>query len=47
MDWHRIVAVRLVPHRDLSAEQARMVREEYMGVLQQRFLTSAPLSPSI
>ncbi|WP_425312318.1 WYL domain-containing protein [Pseudomonas palleroniana] len=31
VDWHRIVAVRLVPHRDLSAEQARMVREEYMG----------------
>lgn len=30
-DWHRIVPVRLVPHRDLSAEQARMVREEYMG----------------
>jgi hypothetical protein len=23
--------VRLVPHRDLSAEQARMVPEEYMG----------------
>lgn len=31
VDWHRIIAVRLVPHRDLSAEQARMVREEYMG----------------
>lgn len=30
-DWHQIVPIRLVPHRDLSAEQARMVREEYMG----------------
>ncbi|MNO20002.1 hypothetical protein D3C76_97480 [compost metagenome] len=29
--WQRIVPIRLVPHRDLSAEQARMVREEYMG----------------
>jgi len=29
--WHRVISVRLVPHRDLSAEQARMVREEYMG----------------
>ena len=47
VDWHRIVAVHLAPHRYLSAEQARMVREEYMGGLQQRFLTSEPLSPSI
>lgn len=30
-NWNRMVPVRLVPHRDLSAEQAQMVREEYMG----------------
>lgn len=30
-NWHRMVPVRLVPHRGLSAEQAQMVREEYMG----------------
>ncbi|WP_146036012.1 WYL domain-containing protein [Pseudomonas sp. LFM046] len=30
-NWHRMVSVRLVPHRGLSAEQAQMVREEYMG----------------
>lgn len=30
-DWHNIVSIRLVPHRGLSAQQAMMVREEYMG----------------
>jgi len=29
--WQRMVSVRLIPHKDLSAEQARMVKEEYMG----------------
>lgn len=30
-DWATEVKVRLVPHRDLNAEQSRMIRQEYMG----------------
>lgn len=30
-DWHCEVRVRFVPHRDLSADQAQLVRDEYMG----------------
>ena len=30
-DWGTAVKVRLVPHRDLNAEQSRMIRQEYMG----------------
>lgn len=30
-EWQEMVSVRLVPHEGLSSEQARMVREEYMG----------------
>jgi len=31
VEWHQMVSVRLVPHEGLTAEQAQMVREEYMG----------------
>ena len=31
LEWQQKVSVRLIPHEGLSAEQARMVREEYMG----------------
>lgn len=30
-DWHQMISIRLVPHRGLSAAQAMMVRDEYMG----------------
>ncbi|WP_439853103.1 WYL domain-containing protein [Pseudomonas syringae] len=29
--WHQMISIRLVPHRGLSAGQAMMVRDEYMG----------------
>lgn len=29
--WHQIISIRLIPHRGLSAAQAMMVRDEYMG----------------
>jgi predicted DNA-binding transcriptional regulator YafY len=29
--WHQMISIRLVPHRGLSAAQAMMVRDEYMG----------------
>lgn len=31
LEWQQKVSVRLIPHEGLSAEQAQMVREEYMG----------------
>lgn len=29
--WHQMISIRLVPHSGLSAAQAMMVRDEYMG----------------
>ncbi|WP_434658214.1 WYL domain-containing protein [Pseudomonas sp. R3-56] len=31
LEWQQITSIRLIPHIGLSAEQAQMVREEYMG----------------
>lgn len=43
--WHKMVTIRLVPHRGLSAAQAMMVREEYMGGTAARvFTVRAPMA---
>lgn len=44
LEWQQTVSVRLIPHEGLSAEQARMVREEYMrGTAAVVFTVRAPL----
>lgn len=30
-EWQHVVVLRLVPHRELTTDQAQMIREEYMG----------------